>query len=484
MRALANLPIAVVAVAGGTMGVIVAGTTPGVYALPPDAPHPDAMVFEEITFRPPAPERWELPGGLAAHVLADDDLPLVSLILYVQAGAVDEPAERAGLAGLTGEVLRSGGSGQLAPADLDAALEDMASTLEITVGTERTVLAASMLERHAARTIELVFDLVRHPRFDAAKLEIARGLALEGLRRQNDHPRAVVERQHRALLYGRHPYGRTPTAETLAAIERQDLIDFHARHFGPHRMVLAVAGAIDPAALRTLLEDAIGDWQPPAVELSPIPPVPPVAAAGVPSVHHIEMDLSQSAIRVGHLGIDRYDPDRDAVAILDYVLGGGGFVSRLMQRLRVEEGIAYSARSDFTLPRDTGMFYAETQTRANQTVHAVELLIGEIRRLHDAGVSDAELADARSALVNRDIFRSVTPTQIAAQAASLEFDGYAPGEFERRIDAYRALDVETLGTVARRVLRPDSLVVLVVGKAADFDTSLSTIGPVHEIELP
>jgi predicted Zn-dependent peptidase len=418
------------------------------------------------------------------HVLAENDLPLVSMHLYVRAGAVHEPADRAGLAQLTGEVLRSGGSRRLAPEDLDAALEDMASTLEISVGAEQIVISASMLERHAARTIGLVLDLVRDPRFDATKLEIARGLAIETLRRRNDNPRAVVEREHRELLYGRHPYGRTPTAETLAVIERDDLVDFHARHVRPDRMVLAVAGAIAPAELRALLERAIGGWQPSPVELPAPPRVPARAVAGVPSVHHIETDLPQSAIRVGHLGIDRHHPDRDAVAILDYVLGGGGFVSRLMQKLRVEEGIAYSARSDFTLPRDTGMFYAETQTRSDRTVRAVELIVAEIRRLHDAGVGEAELADARSALVNRDIFRSVTPTQIAAQAAALELDGFAPGEFERRIEAYRALDVETIGAVARRVLRPDSLVVLVVGKAADFDTTLSTIGPVHEIDRP
>jgi predicted Zn-dependent peptidase len=270
---------------------------------------------------------------------------------------------------------------------------------------------------------------------------------------------------------------------TLAAIEREDLQEFHARFFQPNNTILAVAGAVTNTDLRRLIEHYFGDWQRRDVHFPPVPSVPPIPSAGVPSVHHIEMDLSQSAIRLGHLGIDRYSEDRFAVAVMNHVLGRGGFTARLLQRLRVEEGIAYAAGSTFTLPRDTGAFFASTQTRSDQTVRAVRIIREEIERLRAGGLTEQEFADARSAILNRDIFRYTTSTQIVNQIAALEFDGYPRDQLERNVEAYRTMRVEDANAAARRYLHPDSLVVLVVGKSSDFDTTLAVIGPVDQIEL-
>jgi zinc protease len=169
--------------------------------------------------------------------------------------------------------------------------------------------------------------------------------------------------------------------------------------------------------------------------------------------------------------------------VINHVLGAGGFTARLIQRLRVEEGIAYAAGSRFTLPRDTGVFYAATQTRTDQTVRAIRLMIEEISRLREDGVTEEEFADARSAILNSDIFRYVTPTQIVRQVAALEFDGFPLDQLQRAIAAYEAMSIEDVDAAARRYLHPDGLVMLAVGKAADLDTTLSVLGPLREIEL-
>ena len=218
-------------------------------------------------------------------------------------------------------------------------------------------------------------------------------------------------------------------------------------------------------------------------DLPAVPNVPPYPSVRTPSVHHIEMDIPQSALRLGHLGIDRFNEDRYAVSVMNHVLGAGGFTARLVQRLRVEEGIAYAAGSRFTLPRDTGVFYAATQTRSDQTVRALRIIQEEIERMRSGGLREEEFADARSAILNSDIFRYATPTQIVTQVAALEFDGYPRDQLERRIEAYTTMRIEDANAAARRYLHPDSLVVLVVGKAADFDTTLSVLGSVNEIEL-
>jgi predicted Zn-dependent peptidase len=458
------------------------GTTAAVQALPPDAPHPNDMVFGELEFDPPEPTRFELDNGLVVFFLEDHGLPLVSVRALVRTGAIYERTDRSGLAGLVGAVMRSGGSERRPPELLDELLADMASVVETWIGQERAVADVSALARHFEETVILFADILQHPAFRDEKLEIARARAIEALRRQNDNPRAVAEREHRALIYGRHPYGRTATVTTLRAIQRQDLVEFHQRFFRPNNTVLAVAGAVSLDELRRVLDATFGRWERATVEFPAVPNVPPVPSVPAPSVQHIEMDLPQSAIRIGHLGLDRYDDDRYAVTVLNHILGGG-FTSRLIGRLRVEEGIAYSVWSEFTLPRDTGVFVATTQTRTDQTVRAIRLMIEEISRLREDGVTEEEFADARSAILNSDIFRYVTPTQIVRQVAALEFDGFPLDQLQRAIAAYEAMSIEDVDAAARRYLHPDGLVMLAVGKAADLDTTLSVLGPLREIEL-
>ncbi len=466
--------------AGVLLGLWIAPTAT---ALPPDAPHPDAMVFEEVEFDPPVPIRFELANGLVVYFLEDHALPLVSWRAYVRTGSVYERADRAGLAELVGEVLRTGGTAVHSPEQIDEELEDIASEIETHVGDDRTIVTATALVRHLEPTLAIFAELLQQPTFEGEKLEVVRGRAIEALRRRNDNPRSIVEREHRALLYGRHPYGRTPSDATLRSIDRADLVTFHERFFRPNNAILAVAGAVSAERLQELVQTTLGNWQRQTVDFPVVPSVPPVPSAGAPSVHHIEMDLTQSAIRLGHLGLDRYDEDRYAVGVMNHVLGSGGFVARLIQRLRVEEGIAYSVWSYFTLPQDTGIFYATTQTRSGMTVRAIHLMMEEIQRMRESGLTEVEFTEARSAILNSDIFRYVTPAQIVNQVAELEYDGYPIDQHQRRIAALRSMRLEDANDAARKYLQPDQLVTLLVGKAADFDTTLAVLGPVHEIEL-
>ncbi len=397
-------------------------------ALPPDAPLPGEMTFPDLEFTPPRPVRFELDNGLVVHFLEDQSLPLVEVTALIQGGAVHESATKTGLAGLTATVMRTGGTATRNPVELNVELEDMASFVEIGIGEEGANASAWSLARHFPQTAAILADVLRNPALAPEKLEIARARAIEGVRRQNDDPLGIADREITKLCYPEHPYGRFSTVASLEAITRDDLRAFHALLFHPDRTLLAVSGAITEAELRSILAGAFADWPRSSEVLPPTPAVTPPRAA---RVTFIPKDVNQSVIRMGHLGIDVNNPDRTAISVMNYILGRSGSTSRLAKKVRVEAGIAYSVGSTFTMPRSTGLFLADTETAPETTAQAIELMLAEIERMRADGITPVELEAARSAILNRDIFQYATAHRIAVRAAELEFDGFPPDQHER-----------------------------------------------------
>ena len=446
----------------------------------PKRADPRTMTFASLKFEVPKSQRAVLSNGMVVHMIPDRELPLVSMTAYVNIGSIYEPADKVGLAGLTGAVMRSGGTKELTPDQLDRELEFMASSVESSIGAEMGNVSLSCLTRNLPRTLELFSQVLRTPAFREDRVELARKRTIEALRRQNDDSKEIADREFRKALYPNHPLGRVPTVATVTAITRDDLVAFHDRYFHPNNVILAVAGDFDPKEMIALLEKVFGGWKREAVDS---PAVPEPAKEVKPAVLEAQKDVNQSAIRMGHLGIDKSNPDLYAIRVMDYILGGG-FTSRLMTEVRSNEGLAYNVYAAFDVGRRfIGTFEAQTETKSETTARAIGLMRDIIAGMTKAPVSDQELTLAKDAIINSFIFGFARADVVVNQRARVEFFGYPDGYLENyRANIARVTKDDVL-RVARTYLHPDGMVTVVVGDEKKFDRPLSVFGPVREIKL-
>jgi predicted Zn-dependent peptidase len=447
-------------------------------AAPPD---PRTMTFGPLAFRIPATERVVLENGMVVILLEDHELPLVTVKAYIGAGSVYDPADKVGLAGLTGAVLRGGGTSATTPEALDDELEFMASSIESGIGADSGAVTFSSLKKNLDRTLALFAQVMMAPTFREDRVTQGKNRAIEAIRRQNDDPKEVADRELSRAIYAGHPLGRIPTVESVSAITRDDLIAFHRRFFHPNNVILAVSGDFGRKEILEKLRTVFGGWKKETVAL---PEIPQPSPSGKPAVLLARKDIDQSVIRMGHLGIDKNNPDLYAIYVMNSILGGNGFSSRLMAVVRTREGLAYNVDSSFQAGRRfTGTFEAETETKVGTTARAIGLMRDIIDGMTRQPVSDAELTLARESIINSFIFGFTNAASVANQRARLEYYGYPKGYLEEFRDNIGRVTKEDVLRVARKYLRPEALTLVVVGDEKRFDKPLSTLGEVREIVL-
>ncbi len=442
---------------------------------------PRNMAFPELRFQIPGAERVVLSCGMPVYLLRDTELPIISMTALVRTGSVHDPRGRSGLAGLTGSAMRNGGAGGLAPEKLDEELELMASTVESGIAEDMGTVSMTSLSRNSGRALKIFADVLLRPNFNEKRLELVRRQMIEGVRRQNDDPKEIANREIVRAIYAGHPLGEAPSLASLEAITRQEAIDFHRRFFRVDNMILAVSGDFERAPLIRELNRLFGTRRPAAPPAAQRIPQP--AAEFRADVFHGSKAVNQSVIRMGHLGPTKDAPDIHAVRVLDYILGGG-FTSRLTMEIRTNRGLAYNAESHFDIGRDfSGSFIAETETRAENTAMTISLMREIITAMTRQEVSDQELASARDYLINSFMFGFTTPAAVVLQRARLEYYGYPADYLETYRDRIARVTKRDVLTAARRYLKPEALKILVVGDGTRFDKPLATFGPVRELDL-
>ena len=449
-------------------------------AIAPKATDPRTLTYAPLTFNIPKSDRVQLANGMVVYLLEDHELPLVNMTAYVRTGSIYEPAGKVGLAGLTGAVMRSGGTVSLPPEKLDSELEFMASSIESSIGADAGSVSLATLTRNLDRTLELFAQVLRQPAFREDRVALAKKQAIEGLRRQNDDPKGVADRELRKDLYAGHPLGRYPTIASVEKVTRDDMVAFHRRFYHPNNIILAVSGDFKRDELLGKLNAAFSGWEQQAVDLPPIPqPNPGIK----PEVLLAPKDINQTVVRMGHLGIDKDNPDLYAIRVMDYILGGG-FTSRLTTEIRSNQGLAYNVDSYFDIGRRfTGIFVAETETKSESSTKAITLMRDIITGMTTAPVTDQELALAKDSIVNSFLFGFTRPDVIVNQQARLEYYAYPQGYLENYRDRIARVTKEDVLRVARQYLHPDAMVLMVVGNQTKFDKPLATFGPVRELKL-
>jgi predicted Zn-dependent peptidase len=443
--------------------------------------NPRSMSFPPLTFAIPKAERVLLKNGTPAYLLQDRELPIVTVAALIRTGSVYDPAGKSGLAQLAGSQLRGSGTTSLQPRQLDEELEFMASGVESAFASDSGTVTMTSLTKNLPHSLELFSDVLLRPRFDEQRLEIARKQALEAIRRQNDDPKEVANRELTRALYAGHPLGQIPTAATLQAITRSDLQAFHRRFVRPDNLIITVSGDFDRSQIIDQLNRTVGTVR--ATGPLNLPNIPAVPKNDKPAVLYAAKQVNQSVIRLGHLGITKDDPELYAVRVLDFILGGS-FTSRLMMEIRTNRGLAYNVGSRFDVGRRfTGSFIAETETRAEATLTAVNLMTGIIKGIRTEPVSEQELKLAKESIINSFLFGFTSPASIVMQQARLELYGYRPDYLERYRERIAAVTREDVLRAARTQLRPEAFKLVVVGDANSFDRPLSSIGVVQELVL-
>ena len=441
---------------------------------------PRSLTYPELKFTIPASDRITLDNGIVVYLLEDHELPLVSITSYIRTGGIYELAEKTGLAGITGAMIRSGGTESLSPDALDAELEFTASGVESGISDENGSVTMTTLSKNLDRSLELFAEVLLHPRFDQQRFDLTKKNTIDAIRRQNDDPKGIAGREYRRALYENHPLGRMATIESVSSITRDDIAAFYKQSMNPAGIIIAVSGDFDSKAIKVKLNRLVGQWQSTAQ---------PFAKVGQPDdkplkrVLKAQKQVSQSVIKMGHLGLEKNNPDQYAVRVMDYILGGG-FTSRLMQEVRSNQGLAYHAGSRFDIGRGfPGTFTAETETKSASTAKAITLMKDIIAGMTKEKVTDDELRLAKDSIINSFIFGFTRADSIVSQQARLEYFDYPKGYLENFRDNIAKVTSDDILRVAQKYLHPEAMTIMVVGDETKFDQPLSTFGEVQEIKL-
>ncbi|MGQ9525085.1 MAG: M16 family metallopeptidase [Armatimonadota bacterium] len=442
---------------------------------------PERLRIRELKFDPPEPHRTVLPNGMVVYLLEDHDLPIVRVTAYVKAGSIYEPSNRLGLASLVGTVLRTGGTESMTGDQFDEALEKIAASIESSIGLEYGTVSLSVLSKDLDEGLRLFADVLVRPAFREDKLELARQQALEAIRRRNDDAVAIARREFARLVYGADsPWSRIPTPDTVRAITRDDVKQFHACFFRPNNTILAVSGDVRRDEMLRKLEALFAGWERRDVAL---PTVAPVEERFQPGVYHIHKPVPQAVVVMGHLGIRRMSPERYAVQVMNAVLGSEGFVSRMVNKVRTERGLAYTVGAAVSPGADRGLFRAIAMTSASRTAEVIRVMRAVIADMQGAPPSNEEMKVAKDTIVNSFVFQYNTASKLVSARAELEMLGYPPGYLEEFPDGIRRVTKDEVLSAARMFLHPDRLVILVVGDKDQLQSQLEALGPVRTIAL-
>lgn len=443
---------------------------------------PEQLDFPELELTFPEVAHHRLSNGMQLYLRENHELPLVEMTLLIAGGSIHDPLDKTGLSRLFAEALATGGAGPLTPRALDRELEANAIQLEVTSSNYAYQIDLSLPGQDLPRVLEILSDLLREPRFDEERVEIAREQLREEIRRRNDDPGAIAHRLLAKALAPEHPLGAYPTLDQVAALERSDLIALHRRYFRPENVWLAVSGDVSETSLLTMLEERFADWDGAggAIEDFPALPDPPPGR-----VLLVDKDLPQTTILMGHRGVAKDNPDTFALRVANYILGGGGFNSRMMREIRSNRGLAYSVYSYFRIGRYLPEpFMAGSETKCASTPEVVGVMRSLMQQMIDEPVSAAELEQAKQSLINSFVFAFENPHAVVSRRMRLDFYDYPEGYMEsyrRRIAEVSAADVQR---VARTYLRPQQLQIVLVGDSEQFSQELETLDlPIREIHL-
>jgi len=440
----------------------------------------DKFIFGPLNpIKMPKVEKAELPNGLKLLLVEDAEFPTIDIFAMVRTGSVFEPASKIGLASITGSVLRTGGTKTRAGDQIDKELDTLAATMSTGIGPTSGMISVSVLKEDFDKALGILADILTDPAFPQDKIDLAKVQQRTSVSRRNDNVAAITSREFSQLIYGKDsPYARHTEYASIEAITRQDLVDFYNAYYYPNNTSLAVWGDFKTKDMIAKLTAALGKWEKGKAAAEPWPKV---VAEDTYTVNFVDKpDVNQSNIMLGHLGGLMNNPDLPALDIMNQILS----FERMFKRIRTDEGLAYnvwgSYGAGYVFP---GVFSCGAQTKSQSTVYAIEIMLKEIKRIMDQEVSDEELAKAKDGYLNSYVFNFESKSQVLNRMLTYSYCGYPLDFTEKQKAGVEKVTKADVLRVAKKYLKPDKVRILVVGKKADFDKPLSTLGNVKVIDV-
>ena len=405
-------------------------------------------------------QTWQTQSGAKVLFVRADSIPMIDIQIDFDAGDRLSPPGRQGLASMVNALLAKG-TGELDEAAIAERFALAGALRGGGAGDDGASVSLRSLvsEPQLDQAVALLAALLARPAFPAAVLEREQQRVIAGLRESATRPETIVRRTFDALLYGTHPYGQHPEPETVAAIRREDLVGFHANHYSAQRSVVSMIGAVSRERAAQIAE-ALTRELPAGVAAPARLPLPMPAAGAERRIAH---PASQSHILVGMPGIARGDPDFFSLTVGNYVLGGGGFVSRLYAEVRDRRGLAYSVYSYFSPQKQAGPFAIGLQTRKDQADQALTVVRETLDRFLREGPTEEELAAAKSNLIGGFALRIDSNAKILAQLAAIGFYDLPLDWLERWTERVGAVSVADVRAAFARHVRAETLATVVVG---------------------
>ena len=407
--------------------------------------------------------------------MEDHDLPLVSGSVTFRTGDYLVSPSQAGLAGVTGEAMRLGGTQSHLPSELNEILEQKAASVETSIGETSGSASFSSLSEDLDVVFDLFTEVITQPAFDAEQFRLIKSRAAGGIARRNDDAGDIVTREFKKLIYGNEsPYARTVEYASLENISREDVVNFYRTTIAPNNTILGIVGDFDPEQMKAQIASTLGTWENnTAMASMPQPPEGAQQAAGLYVVD--QPQLTQSYIHVGHLGGELSSPYYAPMSVLNEVLNGFG--GRLFNEIRSRQGLAYSVYAVWSPRYDhNGIFVGGGQTRSEATVPFVQSMYQELEKVRNEPITETELAFAKDSVLNSFVFNFQTPNQTLSRLIRYEYYGYPDDFVFQYRDGVENATTQQVLAAAQAMLKPEQLITVVVGNMAQIEPSLDALG--------
>ncbi len=404
--------------------------------------------------------RKVLDNGMVLMMVERHNLPIVKVTIGFNAGNLNEPADKAGLAGLTADMLMEGTKTRTSQQTSEE-IEFVGGSVGASGGSDYVTANLSVLKKDLDLGFELLSDIILNPVFPDEEITKKKNRIKGSLKSMEDDPHFLSSREFKKAVFGAHPYGRltTGTAETLDNIERQDLVDFHAAYYLPNNAVMSVVGDITYEEVEDLIEKHFVEWQSGDLKAPELPEINTVKERRTIT---LDRDLTQASVILGHVGVSRDNPDYYAISVMNYILGSGGFASRLMNNIRDEKGLVYGIHSYFAAYKYGGRFQAGFQTKNESANTAIEEVLKEIKRIRTEPVSDSEISDAKAFLTGSFPMRIDMSRKIAAFLVAVEYHGLGVDYIENYPVYINSVTRKDILRVAKKYLDPENFILVVV----------------------
>jgi len=454
------------------------------------AQKPSDLKFTPLKYDPPDPKAFRtlFANGLRGYIEEDHNLPLVNISAMINFGGLYLPKDKQGLDSVMSGTMIRGGTKTKEGTAIEERIDFLGGSLGFNVGDRTSTLSLSVLSKDIDEGLGLFFDVLMNPEFREGPLNLAKVRLVQQLRQANDQPGGVLSREYEKLLYGDSPLTWQPTRKTYEGITSGDLKVIDYEYFFPKNIILTASGDFSKADLKTKIDKYVANWQNKNLKF---PPISKQFPEPEPDVYFIQMPINQGYINIGHLGLEDTNPDYFAVQVMNFILGGGSFSSRITTKVRSDEGLSYNQGSRFSYRWGfPGTFSGYVQTKSSTVGYAISLIENEFNRIRKEPVSDAEMDTAVNYYLESFPGSFETAQSRVSTFANLEMNGRPMDYYKTYRDKIRAVTKAKVQEVANKYIQPDKLIVMIVGdwepcnKGGDqWPGPLDKLGKVHKITL-